>query len=154
MAGLIHIYCGDGKGKTTAAVGLAVRAAGAGKRVVFAQFFKDGSSSEVGMLRVLDNVRTMHCQTIPGRFKNMNEEQKAKARADYSKLLENVLAAGRNISSDISGQSGTRLVMCCMAMGEAAGITAALAASQGIRAAEVSYKEVQQHLLQNGAVLD
>lgn len=96
MAGLIHIYCGDGKGKTTAAVGLAVRAAGAGKRVVFAQFFKDGSSSEVGMLRVLDNVRTMHCQTIPGRFKNMNEEQKAKARADYSKLLENVLAAAEN----------------------------------------------------------
>ncbi|MEG0116409.1 MAG: cob(I)yrinic acid a,c-diamide adenosyltransferase, partial [Hydrogenoanaerobacterium sp.] len=32
--GLIHIYCGDGKGKTTAAIGLAVRAAGAGFKVV------------------------------------------------------------------------------------------------------------------------
>ena len=30
MSGLIHLYCGDGKGKTTAAVGLAIRAAGAG----------------------------------------------------------------------------------------------------------------------------
>ncbi|MBR6747481.1 MAG: FAD-dependent oxidoreductase, partial [Clostridia bacterium] len=33
--------------------------------------------------------------------------------------LENVLAAGRNISSDVNGQSGTRLIMCCMALGEA-----------------------------------
>ena len=47
MAGLIHIYCGDGKGKTTAAVGLTLRAAGAGNRVVFTQFFKDGSSSDI-----------------------------------------------------------------------------------------------------------
>ena len=56
MAGLIHIYCGEGKGKTTAAVGLAVRAAGAGKKVVFTQFFKDGTSSEIGNLRCCDGV--------------------------------------------------------------------------------------------------
>ena len=31
MSGLIHIYCGDGKGKTTAAIGLAICAAGAGQ---------------------------------------------------------------------------------------------------------------------------
>ena len=51
MRGLVHIYCGDGKGKTTAAVGLAVRAKGAGKKVLFVQFFKDGTSSEVAVLR-------------------------------------------------------------------------------------------------------
>ena len=45
MQGLMHIYTGEGKGKTTAAVGLGVRAAGAGKTVLFAQFLKDGSSS-------------------------------------------------------------------------------------------------------------
>ena len=44
--GLIHIYCGEGKGKTTAAVGLAVRHAGFGGKVVLAQFLKDGTSSE------------------------------------------------------------------------------------------------------------
>ena len=46
MTGLIHIYCGDGKGKTTASVGLAVRCAGRGNKVVFAQFLKDGTSGE------------------------------------------------------------------------------------------------------------
>jgi len=42
--GLIHIYTGDGKGKTTAATGLAVRAAGFGLKVLFVQFFKEDSA--------------------------------------------------------------------------------------------------------------
>lgn len=44
--GLIHIYTGDGKGKTTAAVGLACRAKCAGLKIRFIQLFKDGKSSE------------------------------------------------------------------------------------------------------------
>jgi len=50
MAGLIHIYCGDGKGKTTAAMGLALRAAGSGRKVLLLQFLKDGKSSEFASL--------------------------------------------------------------------------------------------------------
>ena len=53
---VIEIYEGDGKGKTTAAVGLAVRAAGRGVPVLFAQFLKDGSSGEVRILRTLPEV--------------------------------------------------------------------------------------------------
>ena len=41
MKGLIHIYCGDGKGKTSAALGLAVRAAGSGLKVLAARFLKN-----------------------------------------------------------------------------------------------------------------
>ena len=95
MPGLIHLYCGDGKGKTTAAVGLAVRAAGAGKHVVFTQFFKDGSSSEIGVLRRIPNLRVMHCRTVPGFWRNMNEVQRAQASADYTRLFHEVLEAAR-----------------------------------------------------------
>jgi cob(I)alamin adenosyltransferase len=48
--GYIHIYTGNGKGKTTAAIGLAVRALGAGWRVFFGQFLKSGRYSEHAIL--------------------------------------------------------------------------------------------------------
>lgn len=48
--GFIQIYTGDGKGKTTAALGLALRAAGAGLKVFIAQFIKSGDYSEIKAL--------------------------------------------------------------------------------------------------------
>jgi cob(I)alamin adenosyltransferase len=49
--GYIHIYTGNGKGKTTAAIGLAVRAAGAGKKVFIAQFVKGMHYAELDSLK-------------------------------------------------------------------------------------------------------
>ncbi|MCL5407248.1 MAG: cob(I)yrinic acid a,c-diamide adenosyltransferase [Patescibacteria group bacterium] len=46
VANMIHIYTGEGKGKTTAALGLALRALGAGKKVAIIQFLKKPNTSE------------------------------------------------------------------------------------------------------------
>jgi cob(I)alamin adenosyltransferase len=49
--GYVHVYTGCGKGKTTAALGLALRCAGAGFKVFFGQFLKDGSYSETDAVK-------------------------------------------------------------------------------------------------------
>ncbi len=51
--GYIHLYTGNGKGKTTAAIGIAIRAAGAGKKVLLAQFVKGLPYSELGPLKAI-----------------------------------------------------------------------------------------------------
>lgn len=51
MEGYVQVYTGDGKGKTTAALGLALRAVGAGLRVLFAQFVKGMEYSEMKALQ-------------------------------------------------------------------------------------------------------
>lgn len=95
MPGLIHLYCGDGKGKTTAALGLALRAAGAGKQVVFTQFFKDGSSSEIGPLAALPGVRVFHADTVRGFYRNMTPTQREQAGKDYTALFRLVTQAAQ-----------------------------------------------------------
>ena len=88
MKGLIHIYCGENKGKTTASVGLSVRAAGAGNQVLFTQFLKRGDSSELGALRLIPGIRTLVCEKPYGFIWTMDDEEKARARADFSALFE------------------------------------------------------------------
>lgn len=56
MQGMLQVYTGNGKGKTTAAFGLAMRAVGAGKNVYIAQFVKGRKYSELNSLTKIDNI--------------------------------------------------------------------------------------------------
>jgi len=57
--GLIHVYTGEGKGKTTAALGLALRAAGHGWRTFFGQFLKGQDYGELRGARLLGDRLTI-----------------------------------------------------------------------------------------------
>ncbi|MFH1441723.1 MAG: cob(I)yrinic acid a,c-diamide adenosyltransferase [Candidatus Omnitrophota bacterium] len=53
---MIQVYTGNGKGKTTASLGLALRAAGAGLKVYIGQFIKKGCYSEIKILKKIKNI--------------------------------------------------------------------------------------------------
>lgn len=94
MSGLIHIYWGEGKGKTSAALGLALRAAGAGMRVLFVQFLKDGSSSEIALLERL-GIETACCPDIQKFVFQMTEAERLQAGEEYSRLLSAAISRCR-----------------------------------------------------------
>lgn len=83
---MIQIYTGDGKGKTTAALGLSFRAAGHNLRVKFLAFLKDGDSGEFFMSESVPNIE-MYCfkTTVPGFFWNMSEEEKKQLKIESEK---------------------------------------------------------------------
>jgi cob(I)alamin adenosyltransferase len=74
--GLIHIYCGEGKGKTTASLGLIVRSSGAGYKVVIMQCFKGGESSELRILESMPNVKVIHADLYKAYTWELNKAQK------------------------------------------------------------------------------
>ena len=83
--GLIHVYCGDGKGKTTCAAGLAVRCSGAGGKVLWVQFLKGDISGERRSLEKLENIMLLPgYENIKFTFK-MTPEEKAAAKEFYKK---------------------------------------------------------------------
>ncbi len=85
--GYLHIYCGDGKGKTTAALGLALRAAGADKVVHIIQLMKGGETSELNSLRLIKNITTARCDRAYCFFNSMTDTDKAEITACHNKLI-------------------------------------------------------------------
>ena len=86
--GLIEVYCGDGKGKTTAAIGLAVRAAGCGMRVLFVRFLKNEHSGELVILDKIPEIDVIHLNREFGFVFRMTEEEKQEAKEVYSNLWQ------------------------------------------------------------------
>ena len=95
--GCLHIYRGHGKGKTTAAIGLAARALGAGLRVGIAVFLKDGTSSELGILRAHPHCRVFPCPpSVPFTFA-MTAQEKIRFSEQCSALLQEALASADEV---------------------------------------------------------
>ena len=85
---MLHIYYGNGKGKTTAAVGLAVRAAGAGMKVGVFQFLKNGSSSEIAVLKNIDNIEVFCCEKCNKFTFSMNEQELVDITQQHTEMLK------------------------------------------------------------------
>jgi len=92
--GFLHIYCGDGKGKTTASLGLAIRGAGAGMKVCFAQFMKGGDTCELESLGHIDGITVIRCDKEYGFSFSMTDDDKRAITACHNKLLEEAFSGG------------------------------------------------------------
>ncbi len=99
--GLLHIYCGDGKGKTTAAIGLAIRAAGAGMRVHIIQLLKGSESAEISVLRSIPNITLERCDKNYGFVWNMTDEDKKGITECHNALLEKGYSLARSDKIDM-----------------------------------------------------
>ncbi|MDO5548789.1 MAG: cob(I)yrinic acid a,c-diamide adenosyltransferase [Eubacteriales bacterium] len=90
--GCIHIYCGDGKGKTSAGMGLCIRAAGRGKRVLIYQFLKDNSTGEIRSLSHLPNVTRLNGPDNVKFSFQMTPAEREETIQHYRMLLKDLFA--------------------------------------------------------------
>ena len=101
--GLIQIYYGDGKGKTTAAFGLAFRCAGWGKKVVIAQFLKSGASGEVKAAERFSELTVLRTKELHKFTFQMNDEEKAATAVNCQDLFRQATA--------LAAEQGARLLV-------------------------------------------
>lgn len=101
--GCIHIYYGDGKGKTTAAIGLAVRAAGCGFHSVVVRFLKQDASGEVEALGRFPEIRVLPCKKNFGFTWQMSKEEKKEAAVCYREMMREAFEKACCL---IAGQGG------------------------------------------------
>ena len=86
----VQVYTGNGKGKTTAAAGLAMRAAGSGLDVKFVQFLKGRKSGEVQMLSGMDGVEVLRAAASKKFYHEMSGEEKRGMRLEVVEALRTI----------------------------------------------------------------
>lgn len=101
QTGFIHIYCGDGKGKTTCGMGLCTRAAGYGYKVLIYQFMKDNKTSERKVLEALDNITFIDGLESEKFSFQMSSEEKAQRKAYYETQFRQVTHLAKSENYDV-----------------------------------------------------
>ena len=92
--GTVHIYCGRGKGKTTAAIGQAIKAACEGRNVVFIEFLKAKEEDELGFLKRLEpEIKVFRFEKLQESFDELPEEK----RAEEIQNMKNALNFARKV---------------------------------------------------------
>ncbi|MDP4180367.1 MAG: cob(I)yrinic acid a,c-diamide adenosyltransferase [Bacillota bacterium] len=100
--GLVHVYTGNGKGKTTAAVGLGVRAYGRGFKILMIQFLKGADSGEIIALERFSPDLIIKRDKQSSKFTwNMNDEEKDEAKAAAGKLLSQAIIEAKSAKWDM-----------------------------------------------------
>ncbi|MBO5021399.1 MAG: cob(I)yrinic acid a,c-diamide adenosyltransferase, partial [Clostridia bacterium] len=84
---MIQTYFGNGKGKTTAAVGSAVRCAGCGNKVLFVQFLKNNDSAEFNVLSEIKSIDVLYSNEYYELYDNLNKDRTPALTKAYNKLL-------------------------------------------------------------------
>ncbi|MBR1866147.1 MAG: cob(I)yrinic acid a,c-diamide adenosyltransferase [Lachnospiraceae bacterium] len=108
---MIHMYSGDGKGKTSIVTGMAVRMVGAGKPVLFVQFMKGNMSSEIRILESLPQVTVIKVEQNFGFYGSMSSEDKLKITECHNGLLQKVLYRIRQYKGIESEGTGPELLV-------------------------------------------
>ena len=84
---MIQTYFGGGKGKTTAALGLAIRCIGCGNKVLFVQLLKNNNSAEFKALEEIKNIDVLCSDEHYELYDNLNKDRTLALSKAYSKLL-------------------------------------------------------------------
>lgn len=129
MEHLIHLYYGEGKGKTTAAMGLALRALGHGRRVLVAQFLKKNNSGELSALARFPTARLVLGPAVSGFWSRADEAARAHIAAEQTAYLD-------ELTRVVAGFEPELTVLDELAHAQAVGAVAFPAVEALVRAAQ------------------